>query len=502
MSDMIREYRTIDIRCDRANDMIPPIFASTGDDNGRILRVVLTDNGENVEASEKLHAQLLVNPSPYDSDSFGDLVDMTPVSGETATFEVSIPAGAVSKPGLKRMGIAFLLDNDDGTQDIVCSRPFTVNVEQGVLRIESDSAIGAFEAAVRQAVASASAAKDSETKSAEYEESAQRAAENADDSARQASTDAQNAKTSETNAKNAEAASLRYAETAQSHALAASENAESAKTSENNAAASAMAAQQAVDGFGLEAGTTTTGEPGTEASVEITKDGTKYKANFTIPRGADGKDVDSGSGEMQTVTVSEPLTGNGTADSPLGIGMIPIGKGGTGSSDVKEAGRNLFKGNIDASGGNINDSSKMLIYQSGAQDPQSVFAYKLGSSVWGYIQSKIETAYPDITQLVNLVAKVQALEAAKNPVELDEGADISSIINTSGTYIKLYGKTAVNGPTEDYNKAGSKYVITVINSYGDAYQKIEPIAGVSDIYYRTKDAVAIGPWHKVSATEQ
>ena len=57
-----------------------------------------------------------------------------------------------------------------------------------------------------------------------------------------------------------------------------------------NAAASATAAQQAVDGFGLEVGTTTTGEPGSDASVTIQKNGTKYTANFTIPRGDKGAD--------------------------------------------------------------------------------------------------------------------------------------------------------------------------------------------------------------------
>ena len=61
--------------------------------------------------------------------------------------------------------------------------------------------------------------------------------------------------------------------------------ASAAKTSETNAAASAAAAQNAVDGFGLEVGTTTTGDPGTDAAVEIQKTGTKYTANFMIPRG-------------------------------------------------------------------------------------------------------------------------------------------------------------------------------------------------------------------------
>lgn len=47
--------------------------------------------------------------------------------------------------------------------------------------------------------------------------------------------------------------------------------------------------QDAVDGFGLQVGTTTTGNPGTNAAVEIRKTGTKYTANFTIPRGDKGE---------------------------------------------------------------------------------------------------------------------------------------------------------------------------------------------------------------------
>lgn len=86
------------------------------------------------------------------------------------------------------------------------------------------------------------------------------------------------AKTSETNA----ASSATAASRSETNAAA---SASAAKQSETNAADSATAAQQAVDGFGLEVGMTTTGDPGTDAAVEIQKTGTKYTASFTIPRG-------------------------------------------------------------------------------------------------------------------------------------------------------------------------------------------------------------------------
>lgn len=67
-------------------------------------------------------------------------------------------------------------------------------------------------------------------------------------------------------------------------------SADAAANSEQQAAVSVTAAQNAVNGFGLQAGTTTTGEPGTDAAVEIQKAGIKYTANFTIPRGEKGAD--------------------------------------------------------------------------------------------------------------------------------------------------------------------------------------------------------------------
>ena len=93
--------------------------------------------------------------------------------------------------------------------------------------------------------------------------------------------------------------------------------ADAAKTSETNASASASAAQQAVDGFGLEVGTTTTGEPGSDAAVEIQKQGTKYTANFTIPTGERGPKGDPG--DLTPVAHDSTLTGDGTSGTPLGV---------------------------------------------------------------------------------------------------------------------------------------------------------------------------------------
>ena len=139
-----------------------------------------------------------------------------------------------------------------------------------------------------QAQSNATAANSSAQAAAASAESAQTATESAasskDAAARSASAASESAQAAEASKTNA-AASASAAEASKTNAAA---SASAAKTSETNAAASATAAQNAVDGFGLAVGTTTTGEPGSDAAVEIQKQGTKYTANFTIPRGDKG----------------------------------------------------------------------------------------------------------------------------------------------------------------------------------------------------------------------
>lgn len=127
--------------------------------------------------------------------------------------------------------------------------------------------VASVSGSVTQAENAAQSASQSATAAAGSASAAGGSAQAAADSASKAGESATAAKVSETNA---------------------ASSASAAKISETNAADSATAAQQAVDGFGLEVGTTTTGEPGTDASVEIQKTGTKYTANFTIPRGEAG----------------------------------------------------------------------------------------------------------------------------------------------------------------------------------------------------------------------
>ena len=116
----------------------------------------------------------------------------------------------------------------------------------------------------------------------------------------------------------------------------AAASASAAQTSERNASnsatqasQSATAAQEAADGFGLEVGTTTTGEPGTDASVSISKQGTKYVADFTIPQGPQGDPGPKGDpgdpgpkgdpGDLSAIVLNNTLTGDGTSGNPIGV---------------------------------------------------------------------------------------------------------------------------------------------------------------------------------------
>lgn len=182
-----------------------------------------------------------------------------------------------------------------------------------------------------QASQSATAAKQSETNAAESARNAAESERNAASSAEQAAnivasvsgsvTQAENAAHSASQSAASAAGSASVAgESAQAAADSASKAGESATAaglSERNAAQSAVQAaqsatdaaqsasdaQNAVNGFGLEVGTTTTGEPGTDAMVEIQKAGTKYTANFTIPRGDKGE---KGDAQSLSRTMADP----------------------------------------------------------------------------------------------------------------------------------------------------------------------------------------------------
>ena len=160
-----------------------------------------------------------------------------------------------------------------------------------------------------QASQSATAAKQSETNAAESERNAASSAEQAANVVASVSGSVSQAEDAARSASQSATAAAGSASAAGGNAQAAAQSASdasasAAKTSETNAADSATAAQQAVDGFGLTVGSVTTGEPGTDAAVDITKTGAKYTANFTIPRGEKGEQGGGGTENVLIGTAS------------------------------------------------------------------------------------------------------------------------------------------------------------------------------------------------------
>lgn len=87
-----------------------------------------------------------------------------------------------------------------------------------------------------------------------------------------------------------------------------------------------------MNGFGLTVGSVTTGEAGTDASVDITKAGTKYTADFTIPQGAQGPRGERGlqgpqgvPGENTTAISSVTASVDNTSGTP----NVTVTTGGT-----------------------------------------------------------------------------------------------------------------------------------------------------------------------------
>lgn len=235
------DYRGITIRCDTANEWMPTIRANTGDVNGRMIRVALTDGGKNV--TDDIKARLYFDPSPEDPGTFGDLVDMTPVEGEmTATFEAPIPA---YKPGRTRMSVAF--STGDWETSVICTRSFDVMVEANVLKTDSPTASGNIEKLVRRAETAAEASEDSADSAAESERLAAQHLADIGTSKEDAAASAEAAKTSELAAADSAGKAAGSADTASAAADSASASATSAAASASKASDSAALAEGSAD---------------------------------------------------------------------------------------------------------------------------------------------------------------------------------------------------------------------------------------------------------------
>lgn len=247
-------FRTVTVKIHDISQQLPYIVVNQADDNGKIIRFVPLDHGQKVTG---FTGARLYYP-PRSDNEYGDYV--TGVESDGA-WDFTIPVGVLSA-GRVGCNLAFI-DGDGETY----SRNVVFLVEPAVSGVfdpedgqqtRLNKIIGTVQNAADTAIDSINDTVDNAVE--RVNKTASDAVESigkAEESINESVTDAR-------------------------------ESAEAAASSATAGAQSASKAQDAVDGFGLQVGTTTTGNPGTNAAVEIRKTGTKYTANFTIPRGDKG----------------------------------------------------------------------------------------------------------------------------------------------------------------------------------------------------------------------
>lgn len=275
-------FRTVTVKIHDISQQLPYIVVNQADDNGKIIRFVPLDHGQKVTG---FTGARLYYP-PRSDNGYGDYV--TGVESDGA-WDFTIPVGVLSAG---RVGcnlafidgdgetysrnVAFLVepavsgvfDPEDGQQTRLDKITGTVqNVADTAIDSINDTVDNAVERVNKTASDAVESIGKAEESISESVTDARGSADAAANSANQAAVFASAGQVSERNAANS--------------AMQASQSATAA-------AQSASKAQDAVDGFGLQVGTTTTGNPGTNAAVWIRKTGTKYTANFTIPRGDKG----------------------------------------------------------------------------------------------------------------------------------------------------------------------------------------------------------------------
>lgn len=124
MSDFRSVTRSV-IELDYANAFIPDVRLNGGDENGRIIRVQLLDNGVPVDDST-VEVFLCWNRQP--GVLIGDSVKMEAKDSDNGRiWQVPVPVAACRMPGTVTLGFEVKRENT-----VVCSRSFTAIVERPV----------------------------------------------------------------------------------------------------------------------------------------------------------------------------------------------------------------------------------------------------------------------------------------------------------------------------------------------------------------------------------
>lgn len=220
------------IQLDYANAFIPDVRLNGGDENGRIIRVQLLDNGVPVDDTS-VEVFLCWNTQP--GVLIGDHVKMeSKDSDDGRIWQVAVPMAACRMPGTVTLGFEVKRENT-----IVCSRSFTAIVERPVFDAgspEGKSYRQELEDAAQQAkdaTGKANALTDKVSHLIEQNETVSRQAQNASDAANTATSVAQQA--------------AQQAKNAAGEASQAAQNTQNVISRANSAVEACDASKQAAD---------------------------------------------------------------------------------------------------------------------------------------------------------------------------------------------------------------------------------------------------------------
>lgn len=240
MSDFRSVTRSV-IELDYANAFIPDVRLNGGDENGRIIRVQLLDNGVPVDDST-VEVFLCWNKQP--GVLIGDRVKMEAKdSDDGRIWQVPVPVAACRMPGTITLGFEVKRENT-----VVCSRSFTAIVERPVFDAgssEGKSYRQELEDAAQGAVDATSKANALSDKFAHLVEQSEQVAKNAQAAVEAANQAAQKTESVCSSASGAASKASQAAQDAQSvisRANSAVEACDASKQAADQAAARADAA--------------------------------------------------------------------------------------------------------------------------------------------------------------------------------------------------------------------------------------------------------------------
>ena len=249
-----------------------------GEIDGKVERAEDAAAGAESSASEaEAHENAAKSSADAAASSASDAASNATAAASSAVSAASSASAAESSAS----GAASSAGEADESAEAAAGSATAAALSASDAAAHAESAGSSSDAAAVSAASAADSVSAASSYATSASQSASEAAKSVADVAGSVSVAASHANAAAQSASEA-SASAQAAKASETNAVS---SASAAKASETNAAASATAAQQAVEGFGLEVGTTTTGEPGTDAAVEIQKTGTKYTASFTIPRG-------------------------------------------------------------------------------------------------------------------------------------------------------------------------------------------------------------------------